>query len=621
VDEPAATAADPPRPKVRTPRAGWVGPLFKWELVRLARRGQDHRARFILAVVLMFVLTLFTIAWFPNTNLRDLFFGTSQVLPLQESAKFGDSFTLTFLFTQLAVLVLLTPAYAAGGIAEDKEKQTFIFLLVSDLTNREIVFGKFLGRLAFLLGVMVAGLPVLALTQVYGGVSLKFLLMGYLITGTTVTMLAAISAASAAATSTYRGALFRSYGLAALHVLVGCGLHPLLSPFGIIGLLYGIEADGPEAFLVVGLAYAGAQSAVAVASVLLAIRWVRKQRAMPIRRPEPLTRRVPRQRRWNDPGRNGDVKPAIEVGAVEVVLRPDDRVEPANGEATPAAKPLPTATRVAGDRPEPRFRRPAPPPTRRYGAHEPVYLNRPRVYADDPFYWKEKFTTGQKRTADDDSIRGVLIAVGVAVAIIVAFFALIAVMALIVSGFSGTGASAGEKLLVLAGVGGLFTYLLTVGAGAAGSVVRERQRSTIESLLTIPVPRSEILWPKWKVNIRRGWWWGVPGLVVLPLGLLASEAPLTALPAALFAAAAAPCTVSVALWLSTRCRTVTRAVLWLLPVVGGLTLAPVVAWSVGRPEWWHYAAAGMTLAALTAGGAAALFWFLALAEFEREGRT
>ena len=100
--------------------------------------------------------------------------------------------------------------------------------------------------------------------------------------------------------------------------------------------------------------------------------------------------------------------------------------------------------------------------------------------------------------------------------------------------FVGDLAEFGTTLLVLAGVGGLFTYLLTVGAGAAGSVVRERQRQTIESLLTIPVPRSMLLWAKWRVNIARGWWWGVPAVIILPLGMLASDSPLTALPTVLY---------------------------------------------------------------------------------------
>jgi ABC-type transport system involved in multi-copper enzyme maturation permease subunit len=194
VDDTPAQPKPKPRPVKKPPKAGWVGPLFSWELLRLARRGQDARGRFILAIALFFILTAFSLIWFRDGNAFDLFFGAAQTLSIHESSAFGSSFSLTFVFGQLAILCLLTPAYAAGGIAEEKDKKTLVYLLVSDLTNREIIFGKFFGRTVFLLGIMLAGLPILAITQLHGGVSLKFLLFTYLLTATTVILLSAISA-------------------------------------------------------------------------------------------------------------------------------------------------------------------------------------------------------------------------------------------------------------------------------------------------------------------------------------------------------------------------------------------------------------------------------------------
>ena len=65
----------------------------------------------------------------------------------------------------------------------------------------------------------------------------------------------------------------------------------------------------------------------------------------------------------------------------------------------------------------------------------------------------------------------------------------------------------------------------------------------------------------------------------------------------------------------------TRAVLWLLPAIGVLTLIPVVAWKLSDPEVWILSTVLMAVAAAAAGGAALLFWQLALTEFEREGRS
>ena len=95
----------------------------------------------------------------------------------------------------------------------------------------------------------------------------------------------------------------------------------------------------------------------------------------------------------------------------------------------------------------------------------------------------------------------------------------------------------------------------------------------------------------------------------------------SAVPAEAYAAAAVPFTVSLGLWLSVRCRTVTRAVLWLLPAIGGLTLFPVAVWVASDANDMVPATAAMALAALAAGAAALLFWRLAVAAFENEGRN
>jgi hypothetical protein len=243
------------------------------------------------------------------------------------------------------------------------------------------------------------------------------------------------------------------------------------------------------------------------------------------------------------------------------------------------------------------------------------------VFADDPFLWKEQFTTGVKQTADDDSIKGVMLAVGITVGVTVGFFALISVLAILASGGSGRGTEVAERLLMMGGTGGFFTYLLVVGAAAAGAVVKERQRQTLESLLTIPVDRRAILWPKWVVNVRKGWWWGLPASLTLPLGLLVSDAPSAGVAGLAFVAAGVPLAASYGLWLSVRCRTVTRAVLWFLPAAGLLTLVPVVVWSQVTPESGRWPVAVFAaLTAITAIGGW-LFWQLAVTAFENEGRN
>ncbi len=625
-------ADDPPesppkrtdRPKVKRPRAGLVGPLFRWELVRLARRGQDARARFILAGSLLFVLTAFALIWFRHVPVEDLFFGGSQQLTIAESSTFANQFALTFLLAQMGVLALLTPAYAAGSISEEKENKTFIYLLVSDLTSREILFGKFLGRLTFVLGVMLAGLPILALTMLFGGVSLTLLLTGYIVTFATVVMVTAISVASACATETYRGALFRSYGLTALLVFLGAGL-PFISPFAILIYLNLIGDNSIFWSLVLGVGYSSIELIVALICVVLATQWVRKMRARPLDR-------TPRDRDYRHrdrddrrrPSRDDDWQPKSlqkPPAAFKVldVLAPEDLVpiDP-EGEPVVRAKAIPIA-KVEAKRPPP-----PPPPRRRDRRPPPVpdhVRRRPRVDADDPFLWKEVHTTGYKRTADDDSIRGLFVGIGLSAGLTVAFMLLIALLSLLTDSGSGNGTRVASKLLLTGGVAGFFTYLLAIGSGAAGTVVRERARQTLESLLTIPIDRRKILFPKWLVSMRKGWWWGVPVSLTLAVGVLLSDVPFAGLFCIVFVLAAIPFSASYGIWLSVRCSTVTRGVLWFLPVGAALAFFPVVLLMLFDVRTENQAAIAMAAAAGLVALTAWVLWLLAAVRFEREGRN
>ena len=235
---------------------------------------------------------------FRTTDLRDLFFGTQQVLDIQESARFAEQFALSLLLAQMAVMVLITPAYAAGAVAEEKERKTFANLLTTELSNREIVLGKFLGRVVFLLGVMLAGLPVLALTGLVGGIDPLFLVLSYALTATTVVLIAAAAVAAAVYAGTFRGAMFRAYGLTALYVLFGCGIYPLLSPFAVLVMFYAARADMGGTQFVLGGLYVAAQLGIAAGALGLAVRRVRPVRPLrplrPLRPPrDDLPRRKP----------------------------------------------------------------------------------------------------------------------------------------------------------------------------------------------------------------------------------------------------------------------------------------------------------------------------------------
>jgi ABC-type transport system involved in multi-copper enzyme maturation permease subunit len=250
-----------------------IGPLFRWELVRLARRGHAVRARGILTLVVLAALFLFTIYRFWHIPIRELFFDRPQIR-IEESAAFGELFAMTFLLAQLAVVIGLTPAYAAGGLAEEKEHRSIDFLLTSTLTDREIVLGPFLARVVFLIAVILTGFPILILTFLYGGVDPPLVLASYGVTLGTVVLLSAVSLFAAVSADSFRGAMFRSYSLTLLFALVGFGCF-YISPLFVIFALRMARADLPT-FLGIAITYPIIECLIAVAVTAWSVKSLRK---------------------------------------------------------------------------------------------------------------------------------------------------------------------------------------------------------------------------------------------------------------------------------------------------------------------------------------------------------
>jgi ABC-type transport system involved in multi-copper enzyme maturation permease subunit len=117
---------------------------------------------------------------------------TGQVEPQQLTA-LAEVFFAVYAVTQFVAVILLTPGYVAGCIADDKERRTIEFLLATDLANREIIFGKMIARIGNLMLFLITGLPVLSLIQFFGGIDPAILLLSFAATGLTMLGLIGIS--------------------------------------------------------------------------------------------------------------------------------------------------------------------------------------------------------------------------------------------------------------------------------------------------------------------------------------------------------------------------------------------------------------------------------------------
>lgn len=109
-----------------------------------------------------------------------------------------DPQSMTYLYVllagiQMALVVISVPAFAAGSISGERERQTLDLLLVTKLSPLSIVVGKMLASMAFVLLLIVSTLPVFALVFYFGSIHVGSLLLMMAFAMTTAFMLAGIS--------------------------------------------------------------------------------------------------------------------------------------------------------------------------------------------------------------------------------------------------------------------------------------------------------------------------------------------------------------------------------------------------------------------------------------------
>lgn len=165
----------------------WIGPVFDFELLTTARRARYYALRFLYVAILLFMVFCVyqSYAWRPGTDSREM--------SIDEMSNFANATFTSFGFIQFFAVIFLTPALVAGTIADEKQRKTLHYLLSSRLTGAEIVLGKLGSRLLNVLVIMGAGLPIVSLMTLFGGIDPLVILATYAETFMAVYFLAALS--------------------------------------------------------------------------------------------------------------------------------------------------------------------------------------------------------------------------------------------------------------------------------------------------------------------------------------------------------------------------------------------------------------------------------------------
>src|SRR5437879_1404902 len=132
-----------------------VGPVLALEGLRGGRRGRGHVLRWLYGGWLALQLLFYFMDYDNNRRTRDW-------RPADVAALARHLLDLV-VAQHFVLLVLVTPAFAAGAVTDEKTRGTLEHLLTSQLGPPAIVIGKLLARAAQVGLLALAALPVVAL--------------------------------------------------------------------------------------------------------------------------------------------------------------------------------------------------------------------------------------------------------------------------------------------------------------------------------------------------------------------------------------------------------------------------------------------------------------------------
>jgi ABC-type Na+ efflux pump permease subunit len=138
-----------------------LGPIFMRELTTVPRRSSHYGSR---TAMLGLLGILGVTAWQATV-------GFTREATLGEIARFGVLLFQIVVFVQLLLLIFFAALSAASAVSQEKDRRTFILLLITDMRDYEIVLGKLVGSLLPITALLLISVPVLSMMLLLGGVA------------------------------------------------------------------------------------------------------------------------------------------------------------------------------------------------------------------------------------------------------------------------------------------------------------------------------------------------------------------------------------------------------------------------------------------------------------------
>jgi ABC-2 type transport system permease protein len=164
------------RPWPRTRLAPAFTGVTAVAIKELRGRMRGRRAFVILTV---YLTLLASFGWMVELILerqKTAAFGGSGALA---SAQIGQGIFMSLMLLETLLVIALAPAFTAGAISLEREKQTLDMLATTPISSMSIVVGKLLSALTYLFILIFASIPLTALVFVFGGVAPDDVVRGY----------------------------------------------------------------------------------------------------------------------------------------------------------------------------------------------------------------------------------------------------------------------------------------------------------------------------------------------------------------------------------------------------------------------------------------------------------
>ena len=150
----------------------FAGPIIAREVLTAPRPMRYYlwRASFV-----CFLFILLWTAW-------QSFIGWEVVRELGVMARFGGILYWLFAMLQLTLMLFFAPLFTAAAVSYEKDRRTFTLLLMTDLSDLEIVLGKLVAGLLNIFTILGASVGFLSIFAFFGGISFVQVLNLFLVT-------------------------------------------------------------------------------------------------------------------------------------------------------------------------------------------------------------------------------------------------------------------------------------------------------------------------------------------------------------------------------------------------------------------------------------------------------